>query len=649
MTDFKMHTPDLSAQNVEKLLALFPNVATETRDDKGVLVRGIDFDLLRQELSSRIVEGPDERYRLDWPGKREAMLVANAPIAKTLRPCREESVDFDTTKNLFIEGDNLDALKLLQETYLGKVKLIYIDPPYNTGNDFIYEDDFAEDTDTYLTRSNQKDEQGNRLVANTEANGRFHSDWLNMMYPRLKLARNLLRDDGVIFVSIADHEIHTLRSVMGEVFGAENFVATLIWQKVFSPKNSARHFSEDHDYIVVFAKSGEIWKPTLLPRTAEMEARYSNQDNDPRGPWTSGDLSARNYYGDGTYSVTCPSGRVVPGPPPGTYWRVSPRKFKELDADKRIWWGPDGNNQPRLKRFLSDVKDGRVPQTLLTHHEVGHTQEAKKELMVSVDFETSDSVFDTPKPVRLMQRLLQVGTSSNDPEAIVLDFFAGTGTMQAATFIQNLEDGGQRRCIQVQIAEALPGAKTSDSLKTISDITKERIRKVGKSVQESWQTKHASSQSQPDLLDASEPAIDSITPPDVGFRVLKIDTSNFNESFYKKPDEIHQTELLAMVDNIKPDRSAEDLLFQVLLDWGVDLALPIVRESILGKTVYFVNGRSLAACFDKGVDEALIREIAARKPLRVVFRDTSYASDDTKINAVQIFAQLSPTTDVRTV
>ncbi len=328
MEKLKMHTPDLTSENVAKIAALFPNCVTEATDENGKLTRAIDFDQLRQELSGTIVEGPRERYHLDWPGKREAILAANAPIAKTLRPSREESVDFDTTKNLFIEGDNLDALKLLQETYLGKVKLIYIDPPYNTGNDFIYEDDFAEDSDTYFLRSNQKDEQGNRMVANTDANGRFHSDWLSMLYPRLLLAKNLMRDDGAIFVSISDHEVHNLRLIMNEVFGAENFVATIIWQKVFSPKNSARHFSEDHDYVVAYARNAEQWGPYLLPRTEEMDSRYSNPDNDHRGPWTSGDLSARNYYGEGTYQVQCPSGRVIAGPPPGMYWRVSSSKLK---------------------------------------------------------------------------------------------------------------------------------------------------------------------------------------------------------------------------------------------------------------------------------------------------------------------------------
>jgi adenine-specific DNA-methyltransferase len=486
MEKLKLHTPDHVAENIQKLFELFPSCITEARDEHGKLTQSVDFDQLRQELSDHVVDGPRERYHLDWPGKREAILIANAPIAKTLRPCREQSVDFDSTKNLFIEGDNLDALKLLQETYLGKVKLIYIDPPYNTGNDFVYDDDFAEDATAYFERSRQTDESGNRMVANTEANGRFHSDWLTMLYPRLRLAKNLLRDDGAIFVSIADHEIHNLRAAMNEVFGADNFVATIIWQKVFSPKNSARHFSEDHDYIVVYAKSAQTWTPCLLPRTEEMNARYSNPDEDSRGAWTSGDLSARNYYSDGTYPVTCPSGRVIEGPPPGTYWRVSPKKFKELDQDRRIWWGADGDNVPRLKRFLSDVKSGRVPQTLWTYEEVGHTQEAKKELLAVVDFPDSDSMFDTPKPTRLLKRILQLATLPGE-SALVLDFFAGSGSTMHATISLNSEDGGDRRAILVQLPEPLSSSAVAvGGLRTIADVCRMRFAGPERKSKQTW-------------------------------------------------------------------------------------------------------------------------------------------------------------------
>ena len=628
MEKLKMHSPDLTGENVEKIAVLFPNCVSEATDENGKLTRAIDFDQLRQELSGTIVEGPRERYHLDWPGKREAILAANAPIAKTLRPCREESVDFDTTKNLFIEGDNLDALKLLQETYLGKVKLIYIDPPYNTGNDFIYEDDFAEDSEAFLLRSNQKDEQGNRMVPNTDANGRFHSDWLSMLYPRLRLAKNLMRDDGAIFVSISDHEVHNLRLLLNEIFGAENFIATIIWQKVFSPKNSARHFSEDHDYIVAYARNAEVWTPYLLPRTEEMDARYSNPDDDQRGPWTSGDLSARNYYGEGTYPVTCPSGRIIAGPPPGMYWRVSQSRLKELDQDKRVWWGPDGDNVPRLKRFLSEVRTGRVPQTLWTYSDVGHTQEAKKELLAHVNFPSSDSTLETPKPTRLLKRILQVGTPS-DQETVVLDFFAGSGSLLEATFAINAEDGGRRNAIAVQLPEVLNLPAGSDHrLQTIADVCKERVRNAGTKIK-------------------SETAL---TAPslDVGFRVFKIDTSNMRDVYYT-PDAVAQGDLLAQVDNIKPDRTPEDLLFQVLVDWGIDLALPLATEHLFGKQVFFVDSNALAACFDAGLTDDMVKEIARRKPLRVVFRDASYGTDSVKINVDQIFKLLSPDTEVRSI
>lgn len=462
---------DLMVENVAKLKALFPELLTETT--KGA---AINVDVLKALIGDATTSDSDEKYGLNWHGKRRARQIALTPSTGTLRPCPEESVDWDTTQNLMIEGDNLEVLKLLQKSYAGKVKLIYIDPPYNTGKDFVYPDNFQDSIKNYLELTGQSD-GGARISSNTDASGRFHTDWLNMIYPRLKLARNLLKEDGVIFVSIADHEIHNLRAAMNEVFGEENFVATVIWQKVFSPKNSARHFSEDHDYIVIYAKNAEVWTPRLLPRTEEMEARYANPDNDPRGSWTSGDLSARNFYGEGTYPVTCPSGRVIDGPPPGTYWRVSKPKFNEMDKDKRIWWGEAGGNMPRLKRFLTEVKAGRVPQTLWTYQEVGHTQEAKKELMAAVAFPNSDAVFDTPKPTRLMRRILQLATSPENDD-LVIDFFAGTGTTLDAVYAQNAEDGGKRRCILVQLPEPLTGGESA-GWSNIADVTKARLRGAG--------------------------------------------------------------------------------------------------------------------------------------------------------------------------
>ncbi|MBA1265318.1 site-specific DNA-methyltransferase [Stutzerimonas stutzeri] len=622
MDKLKMHSPNLTEANIAKLAELFPNCITEARDAKGELKKAVDFDLLRQELSSSIVEGPQERYQLNWPGKREALLAANAPIAKTLRPFRDESVDFDSTQNLFIEGDNLDVIKLLQESYLGKVKVIYIDPPYNTGRDFIYDDDFKDDTESYLLRSNQTDESGLRIVANTEANGRFHSDWLTMIYSRIRLARNLLRDDGVVFISIDDNEVDNLRKLCSEVFGEENFVAQIIWQKVFSPKNSARWFSEDHDYVLVYAKSKDQWTPNLLPQTDEMIARYKNPDGDSRGPWTSSDLAARNRYDAGLYPVQCPSGRIIDGPPKGRYWGVSEANFKKLDQDNRIWWGGDGSNMPRLKRFLSEVQQGRTPQTLWSYKEVGHTQDAKKTLLKYVQFEHTENVLNSVKPVELLQRILQLASKPDD-NSIVLDFFSGSATTAHAVLKQNIEDGGNRRFIGVQIPEPLP--KPEPGLASIFEMGLNRVRNFSAEVRKQ----------------------DGVEKCDLGFRVLKTDTSNMKDVYYT-PDAVSQDLLSDQVDNIREDRTPEDLLFQVLLDWGVDLALPISQQSIAGKTVFFVDGNALAACFDTGIDEDFVKQLAGHKPLRVVFRDAGFASDSVKINVEQVFKLLSPATEIKT-
>lgn len=622
MDKLKMHSPNMAEANIDKLGELFPNCITEARDAAGELRRAIDFDLLRQELSSSIVEGAQERYQLNWPGKREALLAANAPIAKTLRPFRDESVDFDSTQNLFIEGDNLDVIKLLQESYLGKVKVIYIDPPYNTGRDFIYDDDFKDDTESYLLRSNQADHSGLRIVANTEANGRFHSDWLTMIYSRLRLARNLLRDDGVVFISIDDNEVDNLRKVCSEVFGEENFVAQVIWQKVFSPKNSARWFSEDHDYVLVYAKLKDQWTPNLLPQTEEMIARYKNPDGDPRGPWTSSDLAARNRYDAGLYQVECPSGRIIDGPPKGRYWGISEANFKKLDQENRIWWGEDGSNMPRLKRFLSEVQQGRTPQTLWTYKEVGHTQDAKKALLKYVQFEHTENVLNSVKPVELLQRILQLASKPDD-SSIILDFFSGSGTTAHAVLKQNVEDGGNRRFIGVQIPEPLP--KPEPGLSSIFEMGLNRVRNFSTEVR---------------MLDGAEKC-------DLGFRVLKTDTSNMKEVYYT-PDAVSQDLLFDQVDNIREDRTPEDLLFQVLLDWGVDLALPISQQVVDGKTVFFVDGNALVACFDIGIDEEFVKQLAGHKPLRVVFRDAGFASDSVKINVEQVFKLLSPATEIKT-
>jgi len=613
---------DLVADNIGKLKAMFPELVTETTH-AGKTTATLNVEVLKGLIGDATALDSEEKYGLNWHGKRRARQIALTPSTGTLRPCPEQSVDWDTTQNLMIEGDNLEVLKLLQKSYAGKVKLIYIDPPYNTGKDFVYPDNFQDNIKNYLELTGQT-ESGRKISSNTDASGRFHTDWLNMIYPRLKLAHSLLQSDGVVFVSIADHEIHNLRAAMNEVFGEENFVATVIWQKVYSPKNSARHFSEDHDYIVVYAKNAETWTPRLLPRTAEMEARYANQDNDPRGPWKAGDLSARNFYGEGTYPITTPSGRQLPGPPPGTYWRVSRPKFDELDSDNRIWWGSDGSNVPAIKRFLSEVKDGRVPQTLWTYEEVGHTQEAKKELIATVDFPNSDVVFDTPKPTRLLRRILHLATSP-DGNDLVLDFFAGTGSTLDAVYQQNAEDGGKRRCILVQLPEPLAGGEVA-GWTSIADITRARLVGAGK--------RHR--------------AADPMFSGDVGFRTFKLDTSNIRAWNPNLSDLAGS--LLANLEHIEEGRSESDVLYEILIKLGLDLCVHADLREIAGKPVYSIGDGTLMACLHEHISvidaEPLALGIAAWREEQAtagattaVFRDSAFENDVAKSNLAAILEQ----------
>ncbi|MFM2031380.1 MAG: hypothetical protein RLZZ297_145 [Chloroflexota bacterium] len=647
MQKLSMQSRDLTAAQLDLLRDLFPHVFTEVRDEHGTLTHKIDFDVLRQELSRELVDPGVERYQLTWPGKRNAILAANTPIAKTLRPQPDQSVAFDSSEHLFIEGDNLDALKLLQETYLGKVKLIYIDPPYNTGNDFIYRDNYAQSRDAFLADSGQSDSDGQRLVANPETHGRYHSDWLSMMYPRLKLARNLLREDGVIFISIDDNEVHNLKKMCDEIFGDGNFIASIIWQKKYAPQNDATYMSDMHDYVLVFAKNAKTSRTDsdglsldLLPRSDEQNRAYTNRDNDPRGTWKPGDLTVKSYSAQYDYPITTPSGRVV-HPSKGTCWRVSREKFAALVADHRIWFGEDGNNVPSIKRFLSEVQDGVVPTTWWTYQEVGHNQEAKQELKKL--FPETDDIFDTPKPVRLLRRIIEL-TMRNDPTAIGMDFFAGSATFAHALMAYNADDSGKRRYILVQ--ENSPRSATARDARvtfpTIAEIAKERIRRAGAQILRTWESAHAAPSTQ-NFLAAGE---DAVRPPDVGFRVLTIDSSNMREVFYR-PDSLLQGQLSLLHDNIKADRSGLDLLFQVMLEWGVDLALPITTATVQGKTVYTVAAGALVACFETGIDEALVRTLAQQTPLRVVFRDSGFVDDATKINVSQIFGQLSPSSDIR--
>jgi adenine-specific DNA-methyltransferase len=623
MDKLKMHSPDLSQQNIEKIRALFPNCVTEAKTADDSIKLAIDFDQLKQELSDSIVEGPQERYHLNWPGKREAILAANTPIAKTLRPCREESVNFDTTKNLFIEGDNLEALKLLQETYLGKVKLIYIDPPYNTGNDFIYDDDFSLSSEEYLKKSNQSDSVGNKLIINSESRGRFHSDWLTMMYPRLKLARNLLSENGVIFISIDDGEVENLKKICSEIFGSENFISNVIWEKKFAPQNDEKYITASHDHILVYTKSIGNWFPNLLPRTEEALKKFKNPDNDPRGVWTSGDLTSKTKAKDHSYPITSPSGKVFL-PPNGRQWAPSLETFQRMLKENRIWFGENGDNMPRAKQFLSEIQSGVVPMSIWNHSDVGHNQSATQELKKLFD---GFNVFDSPKPVSLIKRILFLATANDD---IVLDFFAGSGTTGHAVMKLNAEDGGNRRFILIQLPENC--SEKSEAYKAgyrkISEISQDRLRKAGK------------------LILSDEPH--SAWKKDAGFRVLRIDSSNMNNVFYKA-NEITQETLDLFVENIKTDRKDEDLLFQVLLDWGVDLSLSVTKIVKEHKEIYTIDGNILIACFDKKITDSLVRYIAEQKPLRAVFRSDGFSSDTNKINAEQLFRQLSPHTEIKTI
>jgi adenine-specific DNA-methyltransferase len=609
--DLRSH--DAAGDKTTELLRLFPEVRTEGGK--------LDFDRLKVALGETVDVGK-ERYGMNWPGKADCFKTIQASSLGTLRPCPEESINFDASENLIIEGDNLEVLKLLQKSYLGKVKLIYIDPPYNTGNDFIYPDTYAESLQTYLEYTGQRDTEGRRFGTNTEADGRFHSRWMNMMYPRLYLARNLLSDNGAIFISIDDHEVDNLRKVCDEVFGAENFVACVIWQKVFSPKNSARHFSEDHDYIVVYTRDAEKWRPTLLPRSEEANARYENPDNDPRGPWTSGDVSARNYYADGQYEVISPGGAKYQ-PPRGRYWGVNKSRFDELNADNRIWWGEDGNNMPRFKRFLTDVKQGMVPQTLWFHNEVGHTQEAKKELLEFVKYEDTDNVLDTVKPTRLLRRILQLATTPNSND-IVLDFFAGSCTTGHAVLAQNRQDGGNRRFVCVQLPEPLPKPETE--LKVLTDIGKQRLRNVIGTL-----TKEVKGQLSFTEGKAAE---------DLGFRNFKLAQSNFTtwDAQITHDPKALEGQLDFHVDHIRNERTPEDILYELLLKSGFPLTTPVEKQQLAGKTIYSVAGGALVICLERALTLELIRAVAALKPERVVCLDEGFAGNDQlKANAVQTF------------
>lgn len=624
MDNLRMQSSNGVEDNITKIAQLFPDCVTETVDERsGQPKHLIDFEKLKQNLSDSVISERAERYQFTWPDKSKAILLANSPINATLRPCREDSVDFDNTQNLYIEGDNLDVLKCLKETYLHKVKMIYIDPPYNTGNDFVYEDDFAQSSEEYLANSGQFDEQGNRMFTNAESNGRFHTDWLNMIYPRLKVARDLLTDDGVIFISIDDNEVENLRKVCDEVFGESNCIAQLIWEKKYTIANDAKYFSDVHDYILCYSKKKEFFHIGKLPRTAQMNAAYKNPDNHPKGPWKATPLHARSGSdSNANFSYTFKNG-VVFTPPTGRFSAYSKETLKAMDDNNEIWFGKDGKSIPSRKTFLCDLKnDGVVPRTIISYSEGGHNHEADEEMKKLME----KKVFTSPKPTKLLHLLLTLGNTNK--EAIILDFFSGSATTAHAVMRLNSEDGGNRKFIMVQLPEKTDEKSEAfkAGYKNICEIGKERIRRAGKKIKEE------SPSTTQDL--------------DTGFRVLKLDSTNMQDIYYS-PKDISQADLFSQVDNVKPDRTGEDLLFQVMLELGATLDSKIETTTVAGKTIYNVAEGYLVACFDPNVTDDVVKSIAQMQPAYAVLRDTSMKDDSTATNFEQIFKTYSPDTVTR--
>lgn len=628
MDKLRMETPDLTAENVEKIAALFPNCVTEvvdearSTDDTIVYKKGINFAALKQMLSDAVVDG-GEAYEFTWVGKKAAMVEANRPIRKTLRPCPEESKDWDTTENLYIEGDNLEVLKLLQESYLNKVKMIYIDPPYNTGNDFLYADNFMRTQDEENRQMGMFDEEENRLFKNTDSNGRFHSDWCSMMYSRLLLARNLLTEDGVIFISIDDNEVDSLREICNEILGKQNFVVQIIWKKRSTPPND-QVIGAAHEYVLVYAKN--IWTVglNLRERSAEQISRYKNPDNHPKGPWVPGDLSANvkggRYVASLYYPIINPNTNEAHYPPNNGNWRFSKETMNQLLSNNEIFFGEDGKGRPKLKRFLANVKQG-ITYTSLWDFVPLNTQGSVEMISLLGNI----SIFDNPKPVNLIREILKLGSYK---DSIILDFFSGSATTAHAVMQLNAEDGGHRKFIMVQLPEVCDekSEAAKAGYKTICDIGKERIRRAGEKIK-------------------AEQGL-AAQNLDTGFRVLKLDESNMKDVFYA-PEELSQETMYDMVSNIRDGRTGLDLLFGCLLDWGLPLSLPFSSETLDGCTVYTYNDGDLIACFDENVPESVVTAIARRKPLRAVFRDGCFASSPEKINVVEIFKNHAPTCAVK--
>ena len=638
MDKLRMQSSNGVEDNITKIAQLFPDCVTETVDERsGQPKHLIDFEKLKQNLSDSVMSERAERYQFTWPDKSKAILLANSPINATLRPCREDSVDFDNTQNLYIEGDNLDVLKCLKETYLHKVKMIYIDPPYNTGNDFVYEDDFAQSSEEYLANSGQFDEQGNRMFTNAESNGRFHTDWLNMIYPRLKVARDLLTDDGVIFISIDDNEVENLRKVCDEVFGERNFVGNIIWQSRTSISNDDE-ISTNHNHTIIYSKKREELK---FGGEDIDESDYINPDNDPRGPWKLVPIDANHVGGDTNYPIRNPKTGVDYYPPNGRIWCYNKATLENLMKDNRIKFGITDESSPKRKLFLYERKakgDSKTPSSLLL--DAGTTKSGTTEIMSLFD---NKKVFDYPKPTTLIMRLMQYGyLRDND---IIMDFFSGSGTTAHATWMYEINRKIKAKFILVQLPEDLDKAllfASTDAKKTIrcaislldelqmphllTEVAKERIRRAGKKIKEE------SSLTTQDL--------------DTGFRVLKLDSTNMQDIYYS-PKDISQADLFSQVDNVKPDRTGEDLLFQVMLELGATLDSKIETTTIAGKTIYNVAEGYLVACFDPNVTDEVVKVIAQMQPAYAVLRDTSMKDDSTATNFEQIFKTYSPDTVTR--
>lgn len=677
MDKMRMESLDMTAQNIDRIAALFPNCVTEALDEehstpeKEVYKRAINFELLKQMLSPDVVEG-DERYEFTWVGKKAAIVEANKPIRKTLRPCKEESKNWDSTENLYIEGDNLEVLKLLQESYLGKVKIIYIDPPYNTGNDFIYVDNFIRSQEEENEQMRMFDEDGDRLFKNTDTNGRFHSDWCSMIYSRLMLARNLLSENGVIFISIDDGESANLRKICGEVFGESCFVGDVIYQRTYAPRNDSKGISKEAEHLFVFSKTS-TWQPKKLPRTTEMNKKYKSPDGDPVlwRPDNPCGPGASTHQGM-VYAIQSPFNGKMLYPSNGACWRFQQKDMLQImrkwgdyrledihDEEKRAevcgvnpatvrkgvmaivlnvelmqaqnyakevlekgswpiyYFTKNGAGGLAKKTYLNE-ENGRVVTNFWLSSDVGHTDEAKKELLSLFE---GKAPFDTPKPTRLIKRILDI---ASEKDSIVMDFFSGSATTAQAVMSKNAEDDGHRKFIMIQV----PEKSLSSEFETLCEIGKERIRRAGEKIK-----------SESPLTTGNL---------DVGFRVLKLDNTNMKDVYYA-PDDYSQGMLVGLESNIKEDRTDLDLLFGCLLDWGLPLSMSYSSEQIDGCTVHTYNDGDLIACFDENVPESVVKEIAKRQPLRVIFRDSSFANSPAKINVTEIFKLIAPDTRIKVI